>query len=489
MKLAVDLRSSLYLLAMILWWLGLALLAPLIVALIYGETLGPWLASLGITVGLGSLLRLVGRAGSEIAAREAFFVVSVSWLILSAIGALPFLWTGALGPVDAFFESMSGFTTTGATVFTEVESKPRSLLFWRALTQWLGGMGILVIAIAILPKLAVGGRQLMVSEVPGMEIERLTPRIRQTAQALWTIYAGLSLAEILVLLLLGVSLYEAVTHTFTTIATGGYSTRNTSFESFSSHVQWAVTVFMLLGGTNFALFYRAFHRKPSLAAPLLRDEEFRIYLLIFLAATALVSIYLFRLHPTLEEALRHSAFQVASIMTTTGYASTDSSAWNSPAQWILLALMFVGGSAGSTAGSIKIVRTLLLFKLMIREVRRILHPHAVLPIRLGARVLSEEALRGVMLFAILYVVIFAVGCLVLIFEVERAGVHLPWWDAISAVAASLSNVGPGFGVVGAMGSYASLPEPSKIFLALLMWVGRLEIFPIVVLLTKSYWRG
>jgi trk system potassium uptake protein TrkH len=493
MKLGVDTRSALHLIAIILQWVGLAFLLPLAMALFYGESPWPWAISLAVASALGGSLRLLTRQSREIRRREAFLVVGASWLAVAAVGSLPYLLTGALGPIDAFFESMSGFTTTGATVLPEIESQPRSLLIWRALTQWLGGMGIIVLAIAILPRLAIGGRQLMEAEVPGLEVERLTPRIRETAKTLWKVYVGLSLAEIALLTLTGVALFEAVAHTFTTISTGGFGTRSASIEPFSSLTQWVIIIFILIGGSNFALLYRGLRGGLRLGPTLIRDEEFRFYLAMVSLATLLLFLDLLPEYATIEETLRHSAFQAASIMTTTGYASTDFDQWDSTAKLLLLALMFLGGSAGSTAGSIKLVRTLLIGKLLLREIRRILHPQAVMPIRLGERVISEEALRGIMVFAILYVTIFAIGSIVLMLDVERVGgiggEPLPVLDAVSAVAAALGNVGPGFGLVGPMASYALLPESSKMLLTFLMWVGRLEVFPVIVLLSRSYWRG
>ena len=493
MRPIVDVRSSIHLIAIVLQWLGLAFAAPLLVAGIYGEPLWPWAISAGVTSLLGWTLRLLTRESHDIRVREAFFVVGMSWLSIAAVGSLPYLLAGDLSPVDAFFESMSGFTTTGATVITEIESQPRALLFWRGLSQWLGGMGIIVLAIAVLPRLAVGGRPLMEAEVPGPEIERLTPRIRETARALWKIYAGLSLVEIGLLMVTGVAPFEAIVHTFTTLSTGGFGTRGASIEPFAPITQWVLVAFILLGGSNFALLYRAIRRGPRFGAALARDQEFRFYLIVFGLMTLMLFSLLIGTYSGLEETLRHSAFQAISIMTTTGYASTDFDAWSSTAQLLLLALMFLGGSAGSTAGSIKLVRSLIVLKLIYREIRRILHPQAVMPIRLGERVIGEEALKGVMIFVIVYVGIFFLGSLALLLDVQRAGGilgrPLPVLDALSAVAASLGNVGPGFGVFGPMASYAPLPDSSKLLLAGLMWLGRLEIFPVLVLLTRGYWRS
>ncbi len=488
MKLVVDVRSSVHVIAILLQWFALAFLLPLAVAFFYGEILWPWLLSLGVALLLGTGLRVLTRTSREIRAREAFLVVGLGWLLVALVGCLPYVWLGVLSPIDALFESMSGFTTTGATVIADIESQSRSLLFWRALSQWLGGMGIIVLAIAVLPRLAVGGRQLVEAEVPGLEMERLAPHIRDTIRTIGKVYLSLSLAEVLVLLVTGVSLYEAVAHTFTTLATGGFGTRSRSIEPFSPLTQWVITFFMVVGGTNFALFYRGYRAKLGFGSIFVRDEEFRFYMATLLLASLLLFVSLLRLYPGVEEALRYSTFQVVSIMTTTGYASTDFNEWGSTAKLILLALMFLGGSAGSTAGSIKLVRTLLIFKLIWREIRQLLHPQAVIPIRLGSRVISEEALKGVMIFAIVYVTIFALGSILLMLDLERVG-GVQVLDAVSAVASALGNVGPGFGIVGPMANYATLPETSKLLLTALMWIGRLEIFPVIVLLTRSYWRG
>ncbi|MFB6287047.1 MAG: TrkH family potassium uptake protein [Candidatus Bipolaricaulia bacterium] len=493
MRIAVDLRSAFHLISIVLQGVGSAFLLPAGVALYYGEPVLPWMGVLALTVGLGTALRSVTHGSRHLTMREGFFVVGVSWLAIALFGSVPYLLIGPLGVVDALFESMSGFTTTGATVLTDIEGQSRSLLLWRSLTQWLGGMGIVVLAIAVLPRLGIGGRQLMEAEAPGPEVERLFPHIRQTAQALWGVYLGLTVAEIVALSVAGLSLYEAVSHAFTTVSTGGFSPEARSIEAYSGGVQWIVIVFILLGGSNFALLYRSLLSPLRLPRLLWDNREWRFYAAAYIVFVGLITLNITGLYATVEETIRHGAFQVASIMTTTGYASTDFNAWSSTAMLLLLALMFIGGNAGSTSGSVKVVRTLLILKMMFREIRRILHPKAVIPLRLGDRVISETALRGILVFAIIYVTLFAIGCILLMLDVERAGLAggqtLTVLDAVSAVAASIGNVGPGFGVFGPMNSYAPLPDTSKLLLAALMWIGRLEIFPIIVLLTKSYWRG
>ncbi|MCL6642915.1 MAG: TrkH family potassium uptake protein, partial [Candidatus Bipolaricaulota bacterium] len=359
-----------------------------------------------------------------------------------------------------------------------------ALLLWRAFTQWLGGMGIIVLAVALLPKLGVGGSQLMDAEAPGPTLERLTPRIRETARLLWGIYVGLTALDVLLLVLVGrLSLFDAIAHAFTTLSTGGFSTRDSGFASFSPAAQWITVLFMMLGGLNFALLYRAIVRRQPRA--LLADTEARFYgaLLLGAALALLMSVGI-----GLDN-LRHSAFQAVSIMTTTGYASTDFESWNPSAKMILLVLMFLGGCAGSTEGSIKVIRTWLVFRFIVRETRNVIHPQAVLPIRVSGRVVSEPIVRAVAIFAILYVTIFALGSIVLLWDVARAGLNMGIVEAASAVAATLGNVGPGFGPVGPMSTYAQLPETSKIFLIFLMWAGRLELFPVIVLFVRSYWKG
>ena len=493
MTIAVDLRSALHLISIVLQGVGLAFLLPGGVALYYGEPVLPWLAILLLTVGLGTALRTVTHGSRNLTIREGFLVVGVSWLMFAVVGSLPYMTVGTLGVVDAFFESMSGFTTTGATVLTDIEAQSRGLLLWRSLSQWLGGMGIIVLAVAVLPRLGIGGRQLMEAEAPGPEVERLFPHIRQTARALWQVYLGLTAAEILALAIAGLSLYEAITHALTTVSTGGFSPKARGIEAYAANVQWIVVVFILLGGSNFALLYRGLRSRARLPRMLWSDREWRFYIAAFLTFAGLLALSITGGYVTAEETIRHGAFQVASIMTTTGYASTDFNNWDSTAKLLLLALMFIGGSAGSTGGSVKVVRTLLILKMIFREIRRILHPKAVIPLRLGDRVVGETALRGILVFAIIYVTLFAIGCILLMLDVERAGLAngqtLPVLDAVSAVAASIGNVGPGFGLFGPMNSYAPLPDTSKLLLAALMWVGRLEIFPIIVLLTKSYWKG
>jgi trk system potassium uptake protein len=393
---------------------------------------------------------------------------------------------------------MSGMTTTGASILTDVGELDRSLAMWRQFSQWLGGMGIIVLALAVLPRLRVGGRQLFESELPGPEVETLAASIRDTARRLWILYVGLTALMVAILSVFAwsgvdttMSFYEAVAHAFTTLPTGGFSTEPRSLEAFGAATQWTVAAFMVLAGANFALMYRSLARRDPGA--LARDEEFRLYLgLLALGSAILFAELLAEDLSSGEAAVRHAVFQSASMMTTTGYASVDFNAWLVPAPlaaMVLVGLMFVGGSAGSTAGAIKVVRHLLIGRLLRRELDQTIHPEFVSPIRLNRAVLDERMLRAVISFVLLYVGIWAVGSLLLVIESARAGVEVTPFAAMAAAATTLGNVGPAFGFAGPMGSFDPYSGLSKGVMIVLMWLGRLEIVPIVVLCTKSYWRA
>ncbi|MBD0291681.1 MAG: TrkH family potassium uptake protein, partial [Thermoleophilia bacterium] len=351
---------------------------------------------------------------------------------------------------------------------------------------------IIVLAIAVLPRLRIGGRQLFASEAPGHEFQTLSSSIRETARRLWLVYVGLTALEVLVLAVIGwtgadreMNLFEAVAHAFTTMPTGGFSTRARSLEEFAPATQWAVTVFMVLAGTNFALMYAALRRRANPA----RDDEFRLYALLLFAATGLLFAELAaRGISEGEGAVRSAAFQAASVMTTTGYASTDFSGWPPFAALLLLVLMFVGGSALSTAGSLKVVRHLIVGKVTRRELDQVVHPEFVAPIRFNRRVVDERVIRGVGFFVLLYVGLFALGTVLLAVESARAGLEITPFEAASAAASTIGNVGPGFGFLGPMGSYQPFTDLSKAILIVLMWLGRLELVPVLVLFTRGYWR-
>jgi trk system potassium uptake protein TrkH len=529
----VDYRASLSLVGSVLKYLAVPMLFPLAVTIAYGEPAAPFLVTIGVTVAVGWWLERLAPE-PDIRAREGFLMVSATWVAVAIVGAIPYLIEAhgvpflaapvhpesTLGdPVNALFESMSGFTTTGATVLGEIsfDAHTRGIMLWRQLTQWLGGMGIVVLAVAILPELSVGGAQLMDAEAPGPGIEKLTPRIAQTARALWGIYLGLTVLEMG--LLYGLHLvgaaptmtpYNAVAHGLTTLPTGGFSPEARSVEAFSAAVQWVIIPFMVAAGTNFALFWLVLTDDPR---ELFEDTEFRFYAGAMATIAAVVAALLFTgggfvetappattygadylaefrgaTVSQVEPALRHAAFQAVSIMTTTGYASMDFNAWSPAAQYLILFAMFIGGSAGSTGGAIKTVRWYVILKSIRRELFTTAHPDAVRPIRLGGRTLDERAIRGIYAFTLLYLVLFFVGTGVLFLDATRAGQQLSVLEAMSAVAATLGNVGPGFGVVGPMGNYLAFSNAGTLFMVGLMWIGRLEILPVLVLLTSEYWR-
>ncbi len=494
--LGVNVGASLNLVGALVKYLSLAFLFPAAVALVYGESPRPFLLSLAIGSGLGWGLEFVTRGKEQVGVREGFLIVSLTWLLAAGIGALPFLLADEAqfaSPIDAYFEAMSGFTTTGASVLTDIPAVSRSLLMWRQFSQWLGGMGIIVLALAVLPRLRVGGRQLFETEAPGPELE-LTSTIRDTARKLWLLYIGLTVACIAILVGLGagggaksMNLYDATAHAFTTLPTGGFSTRARGLEEFNGSAQWTLTVFMLIAGANFALLYVALLR--GRVARLFRDEEFRLYLALLAVATGVLTVFLVQedLHHG-EAAVRHAAFQVVSVMTTTGSASTDFATWSALGAVVLVGLMFIGGSAGSTAGSIKVVRHLLIGRILRRELDQTVHPEIVAAVRLNRRPIDERALRAVIVFVLLYVGLFALGALAISVDSHLTDTTVTPFEAIAAAATTLGNVGPGFGFAGPMGSFAEFSDFSKVVMIVLMWLGRLEIIPIAVLLTKSYWR-
>ncbi|MDD2454678.1 TrkH family potassium uptake protein [Aminivibrio sp.] len=442
---------------------------------------------LSISAGLifSAVLFMAGKNAdyNDIGVKDGFLVVSLSWIFASLIGALPFYISGTIPTfAGAFFESASGFTTTGASVLSDIEAVPRGILFWRSLTHWLGGMGIIVLSLAILPFLGVGGMELFKAEVPGPIPEKITPRIQQTALYLWGVYAFLTVAETVLLLLGGMNLFESLTHTFGTVATGGFSPLNRSVGQYgSAYFDWIITVFMFLSGINFVLHYRLLRGHFR---PLARDDEFRTYLWIVLFCIAVISAdLLFRgNYDSIAEALRYSAFQVVSIITTTGFATADFELWPSFTQLILLLLMFAGACAGSTGGGMKILRLLILSRHTRAELKRVLHPHAVISVKVGGKVIDTRIQSSVTSFLILYVAVFIAG----VFFMTSLGMDME--SAMSGVAASLGNVGPGLGSLGPMDNYSAVPEAGKWLFSLLMLMGRLELYTVLLLFFPGTWR-
>ncbi len=446
---------------------------------------GAFVGSIVMGLGGAAVLFVLGWGDeySELGLREAFAVVSLSWVFASLIGALPFYLSGSLPSfTDAFFEAMSGFSTTGASVLTDIESNPRGILFWRSLTHWLGGMGIIVLSLAILPFIGVGGMQLFKAEVPGPTPEKLTPRIQQTAVLLWGVYVFLSALEVAVLSLGGMNFFESLTHSFGTMATGGFSPLNGSIGQYKNpFFEWVITIFMFLAGANFTLHYLALKGKWG---SWWRDDEFRFYLWVVILATATISTGLFFSGQarSLDEAIRDGAFQVVSVVTTTGYMTKDFDKWPQYARMALFLLMFIGGCAGSTGGGMKNVRVMVVMKRVGMEIRHLLHPQQIVRLRLNDKPLKEEVLASMTAFFIVYVLLFF-G-----FSLAMAATGLNFEESMSSVAATLGNIGPGFGSIGPAGNYSGVSCLGKWLLSLCMLLGRLEIFTVIMLFVPGTWR-
>jgi trk system potassium uptake protein TrkH len=494
----VDVLAALNLVGALLKYLSLAFLFPAAIALGYDETPWPFLASAAVVAGVGAALEIATRGKENVGSREGFLIVALTWLFAAGAGALPYLLSGDeqfANPIDAVFEAMSGFTTTGSSVIRP-EDLSRSLAMWRQFSQWIGGMGIIVLALAILPRLRVGGRQLFEQELPGPEIEPLTASIRETARRLWLLYIGLTALCGLAFAGAGwagadeaMTPFDAVAHAFTTVPTAGFSTHARSFESFGATSQWIAVVFMILGASNFALLYLAFVR--GRLRVLTRDDELRLYVALLALGSIVLTLELVSegQYGAGEGVVRNAVFQVVSLMTSSGFASADFALWSPLALVGLVGLMFIGGSAGSTAGAIKVVRHLLIGKILRRELDQTVHPEIVSPVRHNRRPLDEKTLRAVIAFVLLYIGLFALGALLLTIDAAVADVRVTPFEAIAAAASTLGNVGPAVGFAGPMGSFEPFSDWSKIVMIGLMWLGRLEIIPVIVLFTRSYWRA
>ncbi|MGD2272316.1 MAG: TrkH family potassium uptake protein [Desulfobacterales bacterium] len=464
---------------------GLTMLFPLIWERYYqDQSITPFLKSMAITLGVGGLLQLAFRRAKaeQITQREGMAIVAVGWTAVGIFGALPFyLGMNTCSFVDAFFESVSGVTTTGSSILTDIESVSRGILFWRSFIQWLGGMGIIVLSVAILPFLGVGGMQLYKAEVPSPVPDKLKPRIRETAKILWKVYALISLAQAVLLILGGMGLFDALCHTFTTMPTGGFSTRNASIAHYDSvYFDSVIMVFMLLAGINFSLHYQMFTGKPLV---FWKDAECRFFLGMVLVLILVVSVNVYgSLYPKIGQAIRYGAFQVVSIITTTGYATADYEKWPALSQLILLLCMFLGASAGSTGGGMKCLRVLLCFKFCYRELFSLIHPHAVTQIKIGRSSVSDDVMRSVIGFLALYMGLFAFAMLLL------AGTGVDLITSFGGIAACLGNIGPGFGMVGPADNYAQIPYLGKWLMIWCMLLGRLEIFTVIIFLVPEFWR-
>ncbi len=467
----------------LLFYLGLSMTFPIICGLYYHEkVISAFVLSMIITTLCGILLKKFFPSKDSIGHKEGFAIATLGWIFAAGFGALPFLFAGTFPSfIDAYFESMSGFTTTGATVLVPIEGNPYAILFWRDFIQWLGGMGIIVLVVAILPALGAGGMQLFKSEVPGPEPDRLKPRIKETAKLLWAVYILFSVLQVACLNFTGMTLFDALTHMFGTMPTGGFTPRNLSVGAYDNPTfENIIIVFMFIAGANFTLHYKALHGNLK---SLFKDREFLFYGgVILFSILAIATELRFYIYNSIFTALRYASFQVVSIATTTGFVTTDYDIWPAFSKSVLLILMFIGGCAGSTGGAIKNIRVLLLLKQVYREFRKLIHPLAVTPIRLGDKVVSEDVMRNITGFFFLYIFIFVISS----FIMTILGLDIV--SAMASVAATLGNVGPGLGLVGPTQTYALIPPLGKIVLTLCMLLGRLEIYTVLILVVPEFWK-
>lgn len=459
------------------------LMVPSLLISIYGRTHDVRAFAITILIALisGFLLNRVKDRGEPITTKDGLMIVSLGWVVLSLVGALP-LWisAGTSTYIDAFFETVSGFTTTGATVIPNVEELPNGILFWRSFTHWIGGMGILVFTISILPALGIGGFQIFKAESPGPVAGKIAPKIKDTAKILYTIYFSITIAQIILLLLGGMNLFDSLVYTFGTVGTGGLATKSASVGHYDSiYIQMVIGVFMVVSGINFSLYYLIFKGKWREAV---EDEEMRLYLLIIgLAVLGIMINLLMTSYNSIGLAFKDSFFQVSSIITTTGYSTTDFNLWPTFSKAILFMLMFVGGSAGSTAGGTKVIRVLVMLKLIKREILKMFHPRAVRPVKVNGKIMSDETIEGINAFMALYIVIFLLSTILISLE------NVDLITAISSVAATLGNIGPGFNLVGPSNSFAAYSAWAKVWFSILMLLGRLELFTIIALLVPTKW--
>ncbi|WP_051305393.1 TrkH family potassium uptake protein [Desulfogranum mediterraneum] len=470
---------------LILSFFGIILLTPMAVALIEQDyfSLLPFGLAGCSAVACGLLLQYYGRAArrfEQLRKKEGLFIVTLTWVLVALFGALPYLFYG-LHPLDAYFESVSGVTTTGATILRDFSAYPGSFFFWRSLSQWLGGMGIIVLFVAILPQFAVAGRQIFFAEAPGPTEEKITPRITHTAKALWLVYVALTLVEIACLILAGMAPFDAVCNGLATMAAGGFSPHPLSIMGYeNSTVVWIITLFMFLAGSNFALQYQLMVKLKGRA--LWSSGEFRLYLKIILGLSAVLALMLWQGNSRLVAGIRDSLFQIISLVTTTGFSSADFALWAVPAKVILFSTMLIGGCAGSAGGGIKVVRIGFLFRFLKREIVQIIHPKAILPLRIEGRAVNEETQRQMLGFLLCYLALMIISALLVTIIEQDAQVGLV------GTAATIGNIGPGFGAIGPMGSFADLAWLTKLIFIANMIGGRLELIPLLVLLHPDFWQ-
>ncbi len=478
-------KIILYLLGIILLITAGFMVLPLVVSLIYGEEdVLPLTYSLIITLMTGALLAVGNRKHKkeDLKHRDGFVSVTLSWVVIALLGSLPYLFSGAFGSfTDAYFEAMAGFTTTGSSVMTEIEVEPHGILFWRSLTQWMGGMGIVLFSLAILPMLGAGGMSLFKAEVPEITVDKLRPRIVDTAKALWYIYALLTAIAAALYMIGGMTFFDALCHAFTTLATGGFSTKNASIAYYdSSFIQLVCTVFMFMAGVNYTLYFLAFRGHMS---RIIHSAELRFYLFTVIVATSFVMMSVYHTdYTSLFESFRYSVFQVVSIMTTTGYATADYEGWSSFAQVMLITMMLFGGMIGSTGGGMKQIRVLVMIKQIYRELYQLIHPHAVTFLKVDGKNLTKEILGSIWGFLFLFLFICVFATLV----ISATGVDMI--TSLSTSVSAICNVGPALGSAGPAENYASLPSAAKWMLVFCMLTGRLEVYTVIIIFVPKFWK-
>ncbi len=474
-------RMVLYIVGTVIKIEAALMLIPLIISVIYKEScIAAILISMGIALASGFALTILSRPGSKVIyAKEGFVIVSLAWIALSLVGALPFYISREIPSfIDAFFETVSGFTTTGASILTNVEIMSKGLLMWRSFTHWVGGMGVLVFVMAIIPTVSDRSIHLLRAEAPGPVVGKIVPKMKQTARILYIIYVALTFIELILLYVGGMPLFDSIVHAVGTAGTGGFGIKADSLASYSPYIQWVITAFMLLFGVNFNLYYFAIIKKFK---AVIKNEELLTYVFIVGVSIVLIAVNIRPLYEGVAESIRHSAFQVAAVISTTGFATADFNLWPGMSKTILLLLMFVGGCAGSTAGGFKISRVLMLFKTIKRELQKLLHPRAVASIRLDGKRVDEKTISSLGSYLAIYVLFFCVVVFLLGFDKFDLETN------ISAAASCVNNIGPGLGAAGPAASYAAFSPFSKILLSLTMLLGRLEIFPLILTFSPSTW--
>ncbi len=479
----LNTSSVIHILGYLILMLGLMLMLPLGISFLYqdGSSIGI-ASSILVSIFSGFIVIKFTRKESDLSIRDGFLVVGFGWLVIALFGSLPYFFSGAIPSfTDAFFESMSGFTTTGASILTNIEGLPKALLFWRSFTHWVGGMGIIVLSLAILPMLGIGGMQLFKAEVPGPTADKLTPRVKNTAKILWIVYVGITATEVVFLMFGGMDWFDATCHSFATMATGGFSTKNTSIAGFdSAYIDYVITFFMFVAGVNFALHYKFLIGKFN---SYWKDFEFKTYLFMTVGVTFLITFsnYISGVFSSLIDSFRYGLFQTVSIHTTTGFGTHDYEVWTPISQILIFILMFIGGSAGSTGGGMKVIRLIVVVKQGFIELKKLLHPNAIIPLRVGNRVIPKEVSYSIIGFFLLYILLFV------FVSVIMALLGLDIVTAAGTSAACLGNIGPGLGNVGPTDNYAFIPAVGKWILSISMMIGRLEIFTVLVIFTGGFW--